>query len=327
MTFSCPGRLYAKSLLERGELRKDYEEWFAHSDVQAFGGVYDGFDLDLRSDPVIVVINILRDRNLVFRYSWCATSDQNGRRHIRQEVFLVNSAQCCAMLDGRFVATPNADLKTFSVETSSEEVLGEVLTDHVAGFELKVFARQRSDFELIKKERQARLPRQEKVTPRASQAKIQEGDAMFKFLSALFACGCLVGGWYFWTTKHEVGRLESELGRTKAELKLCRDRIAELQKWVGNRQNFERNVSNMREIFSALKKSVAEAESLMLNIDGASSSVQRGTLRAGTQDKDKTLRKSVVTTNASEKVSEGKSVSQDPKKEGGSLLGGLFGAD
>lgn len=313
MVFICPGRLYAKSLYEDSDKAKDYEEWFVHPAVRDYCTVIESFGLDLRSDPVIAVIELQRDRNLLLRYSWSATGDKTGRRHIRQEVFLIGSEQCRAMLAGRFVATPNPDTKTFSVETSSGEVFDEVLTDKVAGFGMKVFARQRSDFELIKKEKQGRLPHQERLAPRMSQEKIQEGDAMFKFLSALFACGCLVGGWYYWTTNDEIGRLESELGQTKSELKSCHCRISELRRQVGDREIFERNVSNMREIFVALKKSVAEAEALMTNIE-ETSSVRREDFRFVTNDNE--TEKSVGVTNVSEKAFGRKQPAKGSKRRG-----------
>lgn len=313
MMFSCPGRLYAKSLIESGAPQKDYDEWFAHQGILAFRDVLDSFDLELRSGPVIVVVSLPPDRNLLFRYSWCATSDQNGRRHERREAFLVDANQCRAMLAGRFTTVPDADLMTFSVETSTEDAVGEVLVDRVCGYEIKVFARQRGDFELIKKQKQPHLDREENV-PLQMTRKNQGENAMFKFLSVLLACGCLVGGWYYWTTNNEIRRLESELSQTKKGLKLSQGRIAELQRWEETRQNFERNVSNMREIFSALKKSVAEAESLLTNIDGVSNSSRRGVSQRVMHDKDDALRKSGGATNATEGV-QGPAPSSQDKKE------------
>lgn len=321
MMFSCPGLLYAKSLLESGAPHKDYDEWFAHPEILAFREVVDSFDLELRSGPVIAVVNLLRDRSLVFRYSWCATCDQNGRRHVRREAFMVDGNQCRAMLGGRFTAAPDADLKKFSVETSTEDALGEVLVDRVCGFGIKVFARQRSDFEFITK--QTQLPRKEIAAPQISKKKKAEDEVMFKFLSALFACGCLVGGWYYWTANSEIARLERELDQTKSEMKACQDRILELQRWVENRQNFERNLSSMREIISELGKSVAKAESLMANIDGVSASGQRDELRGRAKAKDCVSGRSAATTNVSERLSERLPESQNKKKES-SFLGAIF---
>lgn len=285
MPFRCPGRLYAKSLFDGGDPRKDYEEFFIHPEILAFSEVLRAFDLDLRYGPVILVVNLRDDRNLVFRYSRCATGDQNGRRHVRQEVFLVDSGQCGAMLAGQFAATPHADSKTFSVVSGSEGGLNEILADKVCGFEIKAYARQQGDFELIIKRQVDQSPREDSVRPRISQAKKHEGDAMSKFLLALFACACLAGGWCCWMMNGEKRRLERELGQTKAELMSCRDQISELQRREGTLLDLERKVSGIREIISTLKKSVAEAESLMLNAEESSSFVQQGDARGATHGK------------------------------------------
>lgn len=285
MEINVPGRLYAKSLRDtKDDLIPDYKVLFSHSEIAKYERYLNQFEIRVSSDatrPVLAVLKFNSGHYLCVRYQWSIYGDLLGRRHSREEVFLIDEKSLPIFLSGNFTAVPNKESQTFCIQSNCESVMPSVMTYNLADYRLTLYAYNEKGFRFKQKpiKGNTKSSDKEKIADngKITQNTKKQGGAVVKFISFLFVLVCVAAGLFYWKNSNKISELERDLTNIRSELQKVSERNKDLERWNGKRVNFEHNVNNMRKIFRELKKSIEDAEELLKDIDADTSSSSKKT--------------------------------------------------
>ena len=292
MSFSYPGYLNAKSLLEGGESREDYVEWFFNPVLLPYRPLVDAVYKAMQyrgDDPVLLVCDISPESCLLFRFTM-KSQDRKGRNHQRCEVMMVDKSELPALLNGEFNAVPDEDNKEFVVDSVKGPTLPQCERHSVKNEVFNVYARNSKAY-WFKTEPPAPMPFTRQSPTSDSKRPINQGRTvdrpknggriMCKVLFALLIVLCAFGGWNYFRLSGEIEQLRNSLKTRDSEIMRHRTEIEDLHrengrlqneikkfdKWIKTRGNFELNKVQLKIKFDEIIRNFKEVENLLAHID------------------------------------------------------------
>ena len=273
MLLRCPGYLNAKSLLESGDCREDYVEWFANPALTPYRKLIDSVygSMQYRGyDPVLLVCDVSSESCLLFRFTM-RSHDRKGRGHQRYEVMKVERPELPSLLNGEFKATPDERTKEFIVEGVEGADLPRCECHTVQNELFNVYTRNPKSYWFKSEEGPSNPSPQQQLTSdpgrsvcagRTTLSRPKKGGKiMCKVLFALLIALCVLSGW---KCCEEIKDLRSENSKLRAK-------INQFEEWTKTRDNFELNKVKLKNKFEEIIKNFREAEDMWLHMDEISS--------------------------------------------------------
>lgn len=292
MLLRYPGYLNAKSLLESGDCREDYVEWFSNPALTPYRKLIDSVYGAMQyrgDDPVLLVCDVSPESSLLFRFTM-KTQDRKGRNHQRCEVMKVERPELPSLLNGEFKAVPNEMTKEFVVESVERAALPQCERHSVNNETLVVYARNSKTYWFRGEgvvsdqpsKRQSTSDSARTVCPgRTVNHPKKGGDILCKVLFALLIASFGLGGWNYFQSTDEIERLhnklkarDSDIAKHCAEIENLRKENSKLQtkidkyeEWTKTRDNFEVNKVKLKIKFDEIIMNFREAEDLLVHMD------------------------------------------------------------